>query len=881
MYSFCLRLLPLAVTTAALHFSNPEYAPRAAVFGEQASAYPDHAQQAVELLRFVTAYRTGLDSIIDVTPYSPMLKAVAGEAGEIEFYSRIDTWVDNSTGQPVLYLNTTTGQCHEEKEFYGNGWQLDAELLLWPEGDELADTRPRESVTIGTGYFGSSYDIGSITVHEGRLFVGEGGASNSSVHLDAAVDLSSVVEAPIYQCKDGAGEVQGSALMGFLAQEVRSFVRSNLTEEAQALADNIYTMLAQGHLVEVEVNRSAVESRAHRFQGTQPAEPVHVEVGSPVYFAPWDVYVDLYIGNGMWSTGPLPFEPVGRVTSISNGTLDIELDNECAPSDSLNGMPRIMVPSQPDALSSIMDLVNTTKRIGVKLGQEDARHSTSFIDGGRDDSTRVGFNDSRPLLLSANDDSEVVPTPILGNVVLTSLTGGMAVPVSLMQRDDASENEDDDDDASRGKRVCVVAQRAQGRLFHRDFNLSSLAPNERVVMQLAVTGHGWSATTDQCGEYCHAVYRVRLNGQSAANITQWRDDCRDNPIGERQHGTWFESRNGWCPGSVEPGLYVDVTDWAQSDLNRAIVDVVVWSNRTQSYAPYTDYGGFALGDNAKLTVGLSFFVYPEGAVQAIRAQEHAYTAAELALRDGSSMPSALMPPDQPDFLQSLAPVALISPMRPAGTAVQHPGRSNTERGATLIEKVIERQASFLERLFVPWRTQDAPEDVADGREDGLSFLEGSLAQSKLRKVLVHEARRGSTGSDHDQASFNSSATPAPEASSEGRYDVEAHAPWYFYNASRDSLGDGVVRVPVFTKRLVQSNSQITRMKVQASSLPQSWGQAALRLRLSKPAGDLKIDHWDRECSLGVFLQNSSEHVLLQPAASAQSSDHFAVDPSGR
>lgn len=54
--------------------------------------------------------------------------------------------------------------------------------------------------------------------------------------------------------------------------------------------------------------------------------------------------------------------------------------------------------------------------------------------------------------------------------------------------------------AHEGDRVCLIAQRRQGNFFSRKFNLPSIKPGERVVLQFTVTGHGWQGTTEQCGE---------------------------------------------------------------------------------------------------------------------------------------------------------------------------------------------------------------------------------------------------------------------------------------------------------------------------------------------------------------------------------------------
>jgi hypothetical protein len=185
--------------------------------------------------------------------------------------------------------------------------------------------------------------------------------------------------------------------------------------------------------------------------------------------------------------------------------------------------------------------------------------------------------------------------------------------------------------------VCVVQQKRNGNVFNRDFKLPSLTAGDRVVAQLVVTGHGWAATTEQCGEYCHAAYALTLNGVSAANVSQFREDCKANPIGEgKQYGTWEFSRNGWCPGSVMPGLYMDLTEWVTSGQNHLSFDVSVWSDVMERYEPYTDMAGFAFGDRASLSVGLTLFVYGGEAVEAVRQQPKALSAAEAALRSGLS-----------------------------------------------------------------------------------------------------------------------------------------------------------------------------------------------------------------------------------------------------
>ena len=62
-------------------------------------------------------------------------------------------------------------------------------------------------------------------------------------------------------------------------------------------------------------------------------------------------------------------------------------------------------------------------------------------------------------------------------------------------------------------------QEHHGLLVQRDFELPTLQQGDRVIVQVVMTGHGWQSTQEQCGEYCHAVYRVKpymiVNGEVA------------------------------------------------------------------------------------------------------------------------------------------------------------------------------------------------------------------------------------------------------------------------------------------------------------------------------------------------------------------------------
>jgi len=147
-------------------------------------------------------------------------------------------------------------------------------------------------------------------------------------------------------------------------------------------------------------------------------------------------------------------------------------------------------------------------------------------------------------------------------------------------------------------------------------------------------------------------------------VTQWRPDCDSNPIGPNEHGTWDEHRNGWCPGSVEPGVFIDATDFLKSASKHSLeLDVTVWSNLTHQYGPYTDYGGYVNNDKAVFAVASNIFIYGKDAVAAARKKSKSFTKAEAALRHGCSDPEALKPPAVPrDFTVALLTASSAKPL---------------------------------------------------------------------------------------------------------------------------------------------------------------------------------------------------------------------------
>jgi hypothetical protein len=65
-------------------------------------------------------------------------------------------------------------------------------------------------------------------------------------------------------------------------------------------------------------------------------------------------------------------------------------------------------------------------------------------------------------------------------------------------------------------------------------------------LRMSPTGHGF-VNNANCAEFCIRDYYVRVNGNTIATQTMWRDDCGLNPI-YPQGGTWLYNRANWCPG---------------------------------------------------------------------------------------------------------------------------------------------------------------------------------------------------------------------------------------------------------------------------------------------------------------------------------------------
>eukprot|EP00928_Gymnodinium_smaydae_P066401 TRINITY_DN4941_c0_g1_i4.p1 TRINITY_DN4941_c0_g1~~TRINITY_DN4941_c0_g1_i4.p1 ORF type:complete len:919 (+),score=169.75 TRINITY_DN4941_c0_g1_i4:48-2804(+) len=867
------------------------------VYGEALEKYPSeqNVAQTVELTRYITAYGTTLEAVVDVTPFSPLLQAAADTYGNITFYNHIDTWVSKASKKSTaLYMNNVTGECSPVKVGDGQGWALTASLLFWPRSvagpaaglvrkppansaaeppatAERVDTKPYASLTLATGSIGSAYGIGNLMRIGGNLTRKE---SEAFIVLEKEVDLSDSARTSVYSCPTGWDSSWNLALsLGLIARRTKEiFAQGN--QAVEEYQKDMTESFIQRSMISLEVTSVVADGIV---VAKYPADESKLPwVGADVYLS--GVFTDQEMDDGTenrWWNMSLPFKSAGKVIFMnkSESMLHVQLNNRrCMPQNESMSLPGLVMVANASVISHATKLVHSAVEIG-RLAAQQLRGSAlvEYAEANSSNGKQGGLSgavsqhvvaaaseilrtlDGPPLLLRPESPDAKVD-PVL-NVV--SPMGRLDLDSHLSDFTDS--DEDSEMDASAGKdadvkatdvhraallegpreSVCVISQLRSGLVLKRPFEMK-LRGGDRVVAQLSITGHGWSSTTEQCGEYCHAVYGLHFNGKSAANVTQFRDFCKDNPIGEGlQHGTWWESRNGWCPGSVQPGLFLDVTDFLQSGKNEAEIVLNVWSSVTGSYVPYTNHAGFAYDDTASLSIGFSLFSYSAAAVAAVRGQPEALTAAEAALRDGSSDPRQLRIPKQ------VAPTSLLA---------QHARLA----GSSLMERVMRPSPRRLEN-----------------------------ATSKL---VQKSPRRGSSMAEEEEATVRRKTTAgATAAGASGEWggafrNIEAGAPWYLWNSSArgepfDHAGNDVVEIQLFKKRDVQASSRLVFKSFPELALPADWSRVALHLRVEKPE-DLDVDHWDRQASIGLALpvpaEGSRAALQLNPADARPKFDSFGL-----
>lgn len=811
----------------------------------------------VELLRFVTAYKKGLEAAVDITPYSQLLRTGA-KTGKLTWYNFIDTYVSRkSSGEVdhILYQNNVTGKCIAFNSTQGNGWVLNAYLTFWPrKTSDAVSTQPREHVMLSSGYYGGVFTIGKVAMIEGEI-----ADSGNSVLLDKQIDLdpnTNLVE--VWGCEN-ADQAHRASYFGYLARQIELFTRHGNPEGAEMVADDAFQTLLWEQVSPITV--VSVDNHSLTVNGTFNTSLVDLEPGMPVYYDSSSMFTDVNF-SGTWVNTSQPLHRVGNVSFVDgDGNVTMVMERPCLPSSKLAGLPHLLVPNKPDTINRTLAVVDAAKTWGLAVANESLERNASVVGERMFRSRRVGSQMYFLQLQMAPADPEQTldlerpehsngsvflnSLPLLGQIDISAtpeVVNGTRDRMPLMSSPFLPPANRTD-----GQKVCAVAQKQHGHLFTKGFNLSSLEPTDKVVYQLTITGHGWAQTSEQCGEFCHAVYRLNLNGKSSANITQFRTDCKKNPV-KNQHGTWEDSRNGWCPGSVEPGLFIDLTEHSKRGQNSISIDVLVWSNATLSYEPYTDYGGFVFDDSALLTVGLSAFIYSKSAVEAIKKQTKAYTAAEAAIRNGSSHPPSLTPP-----------AFVVEPL----SLLELGSKSESKRGVPSTKRRTKRPFTLKRRRSYPGKkhllgehlhAKQAParpvlmrREVKTHVHSEFAVLQvGAAASAKIIVDVRNESEPNGTLQNESEPNLHSELD---------RYDFEEKSPWYMYNSTEEDplQAAGTTRVTLYNGLMVDGSNRENTVNITKDALPNDWSHVALHFQLSKPPG-LEYDNWDREGSFGLQLR---------------------------
>eukprot|EP00929_Paragymnodinium_shiwhaense_P031827 TRINITY_DN17753_c0_g1_i1.p1 TRINITY_DN17753_c0_g1~~TRINITY_DN17753_c0_g1_i1.p1 ORF type:complete len:894 (-),score=237.23 TRINITY_DN17753_c0_g1_i1:166-2847(-) len=790
------------------------------------------AREAVELLRFVTAYRRPMDAFVDITPFSPLLRAAADTDQGLTFYAFIDTWVGNETTRKIINLDLSSGTCKEGSVTsggdQGNGWQVHADLVFSPK--ETVDTRPRASLTLASGIF-SVYGLGAISTHEGVLT-----EDGSAVVLTKPEDFNGrgLVEAAVYSCPGGSKELPTGVKLRQLLHEAQE---SGDSSGIDNWSEEYYMHTVLDKLLEIKME--PVHGKQGQFQATLPDGDAGVQVqkGDPIFLPS----SDLRVKEGQeLDFVEKPLTPVGFVIEKNGPAALLQMNVSCAVQPQqrafvsgislLESSRRLATSLQAAARKTIAD---KTQGGGMALSQLSAE-TTSTSDG--DQAGQLRAPEWMPRLVELQEEKFVDKLPIAlvqlepnktaPSMDRLSLSGqalrkaGEVKPIVLTQLASATasakgENQQADSSKNAGHHVCVVARRSTSRVFDRDFNLPGIAEGERVILQFVATGHGWHESSEQCGEFCKMRYHLSVDGKPLKTVSLWRDDCGENPVGP-EDGTWEISRNGWCPGSVEPGIYFDLTPvlTAGSSSHNVALDISVLDERSGEYQPYSNLGQEVGGDAANLFLGLTVFVYEADASKAILAQPQAYTAAEAAMRNGISNPGAVVEEEQKESPS----VAAAEPE--AGPAVAIAAAET--QGATPMRYNYEKAAPWYMFALRP-----------KAREDLSSFLEENT-------------------DDLDSAADSSQSADS-------------------YFKAKDNM-----HVEAFGKggTLVQDRTRLQQGKVSVDQLPRSWGQVGLRLRLEQPSL-LELDFWDRVGSVGILMPKAARKEAAGGAANAKTSDEAA------
>lgn len=874
------RILFIAIAQASVGLAvllQPQlsFANFVSMFGESDASYPDGTKQVVELLRFITPFKTGLETLVDITPYSPLLRAVANSQlasslmqnastkSALSFYASADTWARDTKGERTVSLEEVhrhPGQCKarlHKVESAGEGWGVTANLVFWPRvKSSNVSPSSRHTVTLASGRLGSMYPIGKIDVLEGEVM-------GDRVQLSQPTDLAEADEVACFVCEQGAQTLNTAKALAAYQDEIDGASAANKNKVAQkAFEDQVRQHMGS-------ITPTAVNNETRTVTATYDSTNMMLKPGMHIYGQLEDGQATSLAAMGQIIS-------VGSEGDAISRRLDIQMNQDaCLPRDvnttqeydddsiwdfqfslldvsqSRNWWPRLSAMVHPDAMASAQSFALRLNHSSISTSR--TKSGSSFIqklshDGHLDN----GLEKQLKLLHYANDS--IVPLPFLGKLALRNTSDK---PQALLEFGHRGSSE-----VQHGQKVCAVRKSNSGRFFRRDFDLPALKSGERVLAHLTITGHGWERTLDKCGEFCEAQYHVAFNDGAMVNLSQFRTDCKVNPLGDSQHGTWRFDRNGWCPGSVSSGSYFDVTELLKSNeelavANTATIDVSVKSSKTKKFGPYVDFDGWRQSDTSLLATSFNLFVYDAAAVQEIVGRDRALTAAEQALRVHT--PEDAVKADVDSSL--LERVGKLSESTDQMDNIRVQGQQEYAAFGAQMGSPIQPLTSPRGRHFkVQGDGTFVQERSGDGEIDSSFLMQGQQESASSSQKLTTGKRR--VGGEHATGAWNSE---------NGLVDFKSHAPWYLTSASGTQTATekaGVVRVPLFKQAYLNAWQQTATTEVESlEDMPEDWEQVALEFKLHEPPEDgYSFDHWDRLGSLGIMFHDDTPGVELHPHA---------------
>lgn len=362
-----------------------------------------------------------------------------------------------------------------------------------------------------------------------------------------------------------------------------------------------------------------------------------------------------------------------------------------------------------------------------------------------------------------------------------------------------------------------------------DLPLMDVKKGDSALLQITVTGNGWEYTQEQCGEYCDMKYVLRMNNYSH-DIDQWRNDCAKNP-NNMQKGDWYQARNGGCPGTVEPGVLMDISQLLQEGTNTMELHVLVWDNKTQHYLPYTNVKGWLFGEQAGVMISASVHVYASEVRESVIrhvAGHDICSLSEKVLIDGGN--------------QGLRP--------------SHP--ENYDKDHQILRKPeIPQEATSLLQQHLPKLDEESLEYVDHVMQNPEAAEQGPAWAMKLMQAVKPKEGEVNRTAQENRAFA-------------GCWNFEATAPFYHLlhppRLLEEKMRDGnAIRVPVITKHHFKGDSKgnpsqlyFTR-PLNLLEIPFHWHQVGLMLKLESPDGEV-AEHWPRTGSVGLEFNRDSEIV---------------------